>query len=727
MPKKILVVDDDRNIGQILHASFSAKGYETIVSGNGEDALIKFEEIKPDLILLDVLLPKMNGWEVCKQIKATEQGAKTIVILMSAIYKNYKMQQDALAKYGADTFVEKPFQLSRLMTTVSGFIGEGEEAVLDEAIFEDQGSADDGQVLLNGDLGSVSFPELLHDIYVMGKSGILTMARDDVEKEISIKQGYPVSAKTNINRELLGNYLVRIRKITKAQNEESLALQKESHRLQGTILIEMELLSPSELVHYLTLQMREKIFEIFSWRNGTYEFIEDSTVTGDISAIDMSTANVIFFGIKSHFDLDYCLEKMEPYFERYLRLGSNQYYRFQDLELTPSESKLLLKIDGTQIIDDLARNSPLDPLQTYQLILTLIYSGMCEAAPEPSAQPDSFFDSLEEAEDEKPTRQMRIPSAAKKADATDSESDDFIIPMSDEDESSVKKTAFKLPERQEEPESQNDDAHDEKASQRRKIQEKFDQVEQANMFEILNLETRNPTEHEVRTAYHKLAKEYHPDKFFGNLSPDLKNKVETIFQSISDSYENLNTQEKINKYIKKIEGEQPAEKRSEARLEGVKKIIQAEQLYQNGIAFVKEKRYTRAADSLRKAIELSGNEPEYIAYYGWALYNMPMENDLDEEELEMRGSYTDADFQFQGREHLNRAIAINPRTEKAYLFLGFVYKNQGLKEFAERQFEKALICNPNSIESLRELRLIKLEAQKRSKKTGIFDRIFKRK
>ena len=170
------------------------------------------------------------------------------------------------------------------------------------------------------------------------------------------------------------------------------------------------------------------------------------------------------------------------------------------------------------------------------------------------------------------------------------------------------------------------------------------------------------------------------------------------------------------------------EKEESTRVKGVKDIISAEQRYQAGLSFLKEKRYTRAAHALREALEIAPNEAEYLAYYAWALYNIPYEKDPDEEELRLRPNESMADLQFEARESLNRALQINPRCEKAYLFLGAVYKRQGLSEFAEKQYEKALLCNPNSIEALRELRLIKLkEQQSQVKKTGFLEKLFKKK
>ena len=727
MGKIILVVDDDRNIGQILHASFTAKGYEVVVSRNGEDALQKYEEIHPSLILLDVLLPKMNGWEVCKRIKDTDQGKKTPVILMSAIYKNYKMQADAKNKYGADEFVEKPFQLARLLAKVMEMVGPADEEMPEEPTEPEEEQIEEPSVALTGDLTSVTFPELLHNLYVMQQSGTLVMTNDDKRKEISVSQGYPVSVQSNIEAEYFGQFLLRMRKIKKSHLEESLQRMQETKRLQGTILIEMGVLSPQDVVNYLKLQMRQKIFEIFSWRKGQYEFVADKTVTGDISAIDMSVANIIFYGVKKHFDLDYCLEKLENYGEKYVRFGTDHHYRFQDLELTPSESKFLMNIDGGKTVDDLLDASSLDPLASYQLMLTLIYSSMVELTSEQTEEGESFFSDIIDQEQAEPATAINdAPSLVDPtADPlfTDNDSGDVaeLVSPNEFDEMPFPDQPADEPETK----ASAKPADDKAATQRRMIQEKFEQVQEANYFEIIGV-GKNPTEHEVRIAYHKLAKEFHPDRFFGNLTAETKQKVEEIFGKITEAYDHLNTQEKINTYMKIMEGQMSPEEAKESRLEGVKKVLMAEQYYDNGLSFLKERRYTRAADSLRKAMEIAGNEPEYIAHYGWALYNMSREKDLDEEEQEMRGKATAADLQFQGREYLNRAISVAPRTEKAYLFLGYIYKEQGLREFAEKQFEKAMLCNPNSVDAMRELRLIKLAEQKKAKKKSLLERLLKK-
>ncbi|MBZ0270823.1 response regulator [bacterium] len=739
MPPRILVVDDDRNIGQILHASFSAKGYEVFTARNGEDALTEFAKVRPDLVLLDVLLPKMNGWEVCSRLKATPEGRITPIVLMSAVYKTPKMQLEAKNKYGADEFVEKPFQLSRLMDLVNRFLASRDQTPLPreiDAAGEPVMPAEVERpelppVVLEGELASVPFPELLHDLYVLNKSGRLTVRSDGKEKRIDVMSGYPVSVTTNIEDEFFGNYLVRQHVVTEEQRDEAVSRMQKSGRLIGTVLIEMDAMSPQQVVNYLRMQVRDKLFEIFSWSAGTYRFAEDNSVTGDIQNVDMSVANIINEGIRRHYRFDRLEPIIEGYADKFLHLGADRRYRFQDLDLTPTESQLLASIDGTRTVRDLMSVTPLPVERSYQIVYTLIVSGMVETVLESREEPQTRFFTRAEVDDQDAqllAESMTQPVSA--ADVLAQEVSEAQAPAADSPAAADAGGDMTPPEGKPITSFPSHVRESERAGDEAKTRERvirfYEKLADASDFQVLGVGD-NPTEHEVRVSYHRLAKEFHPDRFFGKSSPEIKAKVEDIFRAVSDAYDRLNTQEKIIQYKSELAGGKTKEDQAGDRVSGVRRVIMAEQRFQAGLQFLKDKRFTRASHAFRESLEVSPNEPEYVAYYGWALYNIPFEKDPDEEEMTLRPKDSMADLQFEARESLNRAISINPRTEKAYLFLGAIYKQQGLAEFAEKQYEKALICNPNSIEALRELRLIKLkEQQSKQKKRGLFDRFLKR-
>lgn len=117
---KVLVVDDEEYIQHILNFSFGAEGYEVITAADGEEAVSIARSEKPDIIVLDIMMPKMDGYEACKQIKADPQTQDIPVILLTA--KGREVDRKLGAEAGADDYVVKPFSPGRLIERVEGFI-----------------------------------------------------------------------------------------------------------------------------------------------------------------------------------------------------------------------------------------------------------------------------------------------------------------------------------------------------------------------------------------------------------------------------------------------------------------------------------------------------------------------------------------------------------------------------------------------------------------------------
>jgi two-component system alkaline phosphatase synthesis response regulator PhoP len=117
---KVLVVDDEEYIQHILNFSFGAEGFEVITASDGEEAVTMARSERPDIIVLDIMMPKMDGYEACKQIKADPQTQNIPVILLTA--KGREVDRKLGAEAGADDYVVKPFSPGRLIERVEGFI-----------------------------------------------------------------------------------------------------------------------------------------------------------------------------------------------------------------------------------------------------------------------------------------------------------------------------------------------------------------------------------------------------------------------------------------------------------------------------------------------------------------------------------------------------------------------------------------------------------------------------
>jgi DNA-binding response OmpR family regulator len=113
----ILVVDDNPDNAHIIRDYLEARGYPITVAYNGDDALKAFEEVKPALVLLDVMMPGRDGWQVCREIKQHPTLGRNVRVVMVTALDDWVNKRQAL-QTGADDFVEKPFELSKLVATV---------------------------------------------------------------------------------------------------------------------------------------------------------------------------------------------------------------------------------------------------------------------------------------------------------------------------------------------------------------------------------------------------------------------------------------------------------------------------------------------------------------------------------------------------------------------------------------------------------------------------------
>ena len=119
---RILVVDDEIYIVHILDFSLGMEGYEVITALDGEQALEKARAERPDLIVLDIMMPKLDGYETCKILKAETDTKDIPVILLSA--KGRNVDQKIGFEVGADDYITKPFSPRKLVERINAILGQ---------------------------------------------------------------------------------------------------------------------------------------------------------------------------------------------------------------------------------------------------------------------------------------------------------------------------------------------------------------------------------------------------------------------------------------------------------------------------------------------------------------------------------------------------------------------------------------------------------------------------
>lgn len=129
--RKLLLADDSATIQKVVNLTFAGEGVEVITAGDGDAALEKFVSSAPDLVLADVNMPGLNGYQLCEKIKNGEAAKKTPVILLVGSFEPF--DEEEARRVGADDYLTKPFQsIRQLINKVSDLLASSEEAANDE-------------------------------------------------------------------------------------------------------------------------------------------------------------------------------------------------------------------------------------------------------------------------------------------------------------------------------------------------------------------------------------------------------------------------------------------------------------------------------------------------------------------------------------------------------------------------------------------------------------------
>ena len=120
MKKRVLIVDDEENIAISVEYLMRREGFDVSVAKDGEDGLAMIRSTKPDLVLLDVMMPKMDGFQVCGEVRADKELDSVRIIMLTA--KGREAEVEKGLSLGADAYIPKPFSTSDLVSRVKSLL-----------------------------------------------------------------------------------------------------------------------------------------------------------------------------------------------------------------------------------------------------------------------------------------------------------------------------------------------------------------------------------------------------------------------------------------------------------------------------------------------------------------------------------------------------------------------------------------------------------------------------
>ncbi|MEO6771567.1 MAG: response regulator [Kofleriaceae bacterium] len=118
----VLIIEDDRVTALVISEYLTAHGYRTTVATNGQEGVDAFEGDRPDLVLCDALLPRVNGFDACTAMRNTTFGGVVPIVMMSAYYRSHRQAMDQVPELDVDGFLVKPFDLDILLDRVAALL-----------------------------------------------------------------------------------------------------------------------------------------------------------------------------------------------------------------------------------------------------------------------------------------------------------------------------------------------------------------------------------------------------------------------------------------------------------------------------------------------------------------------------------------------------------------------------------------------------------------------------
>ena len=123
MSKKVLTVDDEPNIVVSVEFLMQREGHEVVTAADGQEAMDLLKESRPDLLILDVMMPRKNGFEVCAEVRTDNRLSGMPILMLTAKGREAEMKKGL--SLGADAYITKPFSTHELVTKVNELLGRG--------------------------------------------------------------------------------------------------------------------------------------------------------------------------------------------------------------------------------------------------------------------------------------------------------------------------------------------------------------------------------------------------------------------------------------------------------------------------------------------------------------------------------------------------------------------------------------------------------------------------
>ena len=582
MASYVLVVESNSALARRINETLGEAHYTLSTEAELSWARRTLAVRTPDAIILDTTLSDGSGFALADEVRKNPHTARTPIFFVASTHRGASHQAEAQRRFAPAEYMSTPLDLDRLLARLLETVPASAPALANlvpnypatadsaqrrekRAVESTAKNFADGEADLHGSLGRQPFARVLQRVYSARLSGALLLARAETKKIVNFDEGYPVSVRSNMLSECLGQILLEQRLISSQVLEESLRRMKETHQHQGEVLVAMGALSPYNLSRALMLQMEAKLLEVFSWTNGEFMFKKEEPRHEAPMRLERTPAALILEGIRRHYDAERIHAVLDPLSGNYLVPSSDPRRRLQDITSDPNERHFIDSLDGTVRLEAALASSPIPIDRARLLLVAMSEAGMITAShTHPRAPKDEA------------RRTPRPVDLGNKSPAKAERS-------------------------------------------REELDAQMAVMRTQSHFEVLGLD-RTAAPAEIADAYQALARDFHPD-LFRLRSDEVKEAARQIFERLEKAFQVLRDGVSRRKYLAELERTPaPAATDVEPAATSESAATAAERVYFTGVSHLRARRYPQAAEAFRQATTLAPKQASYRSALGWAIY-----------------------------------------------------------------------------------------------------------
>ena len=382
MATRVLIVEDDLYFAGILRDYLEYVGYQVQHAANGQAGWEAWLADRPDLLLTDVLLPRLNGLELSARVKA--KAPDVPVVLMSAVYKDAEGIRSNLKQCGADDYLIKPFSMTELREKLRRLTTAAES----DAMQTDLGL----QVVQyrpsltlprEGSIEPAFLAPLVLALRTASHTGVLALRDGARWKDIVFLNGRPVWADGGDDHDRLGTMLLEQGTISQSQFEAAVTAMRDRNVDFGSALTELSLLSATGLYKQLRALVLRRVVAAFAWTHG--DWTVGNVFPRQSSSFEVPPLRAVLRGLLAHGDRKAMAADLAPHDGRYVIPTGRFETDWSELKADGDVNALGPFVSGDRTLETLRSIEVLAPSDLDVLAWLLFRAGAVGFAEEPHA------------------------------------------------------------------------------------------------------------------------------------------------------------------------------------------------------------------------------------------------------------------------------------------------------------------------------------------------------